>query len=345
MIVFNAAGAKGPNKNFMEMQYNDLQAHRRDPRHALPVAMFTNAGLKPGDLYQEFDDQVVEQFRLDEGEAILNRLMPLARSLPIGRTVLANARASDAGHFQTSMTGESPVVYDNVDYDTDKAIIPIHQNGFKRNWREGEQLSLENFNDAVIQQSEAIRTHRKGMVDYILDGTSITVDGIGWGGFRNDTRVDQIDLSAGAFAFDFTNAAGTATGAEYEAAFRALAQRRYIEQKVMAPATWFASNEIFWAMQADYSTQYPGVKIIDRLRTIPGVGEIVPSSKLTGNQLLSMPLSSQFVQPLVGMAVSTIALPRPMYNSPFAFDVVSAVGIQVKTDFESGNTAVQYASS
>ena len=106
MMIFNQALAKGNSANlaFMQQQYKDLIANRRDPRHALPSHLFANAGKMPGDLYQEFDDQVVQQFRLDEGEAILNRLMPLARSMPIGRTVLANARSSDSGLGRASPT-------------------------------------------------------------------------------------------------------------------------------------------------------------------------------------------------------------------------------------------------
>lgn len=345
MMIFNQALAKGNSANlaFMKQQYADLVANRRDPRHALPAEMFANAGKRPADLYQEFDDQVVEQFHLDEGDAILSRLMPLARSLPIGRTVLANARSSDSGQFQTSMSGEIPVIYDNVDYDTDKAIVPIHQNGFKRNWREGEQMSLEGFMDAVIQQSEAVRTHRKGVVDYMLDGSDITHDGVTWAGFRGDSRVDQVDLGAGGVNFDFTDSAQT--GEDFVAAWLTLAERRYITNRVAAPATWFVSNEIWWNMQRDYSAAKGDNTILDRVRAIVTVSEIVPSSKLVGNQVLSMPLSRDFVQPLVGMAVSTIALPRLNYRDPFAFDVVSAIGVQVKSDFESGNTAVQYASS
>src|SRR5690606_4069254 len=158
-------------------------------------ALTGNAGAAPFDLYQEFDTQVVRQFHLDEGEAILTRLMPLARSLPLGRLTSVFARASGMGGFKTSMSGEENVIHDQVNYDLDKAIVPIHQNGFKRQWRESETFGLEGFQDLVTMQQEAVRTHRKGLIDYFLNGTDVTFDGVGWDGFRNDTRVDQVDLS------------------------------------------------------------------------------------------------------------------------------------------------------
>ena len=348
-MIFNAKGVSGANAINMHQQYNALKAHRADPRHALPAevlqpnALKANAGIAPTDLYQEFDRNVVRQFHLDEGEAILTRLMPLSRSLPIGRLVDVYSRASGMGGFQTSVSGEINVIHDAVDYDQDKAIIPIHQNGFKRPWRQAAQFGLEDFQDLVVMHEEAVRTHRKGLIDYMLDGTDVTVDGVGWGGFRNDSRVDQIDLSSFGGGFDFTD--DTQTGEDFIAAWIALAERLYVTNKISAPAVRFVSNEIYWNMQRDYSSAKGDNTIMQRARAVPGVADIVPSSKLVGNQVLTIPLTSTYIQPVVGAAVSTIALPRPQYNSPLAFDVMSAIGIQVKSDFETGNKAVQYAAS
>lgn len=343
MLVFNQALAAGNPSNLtnMQRQYAAVNAHRNDARHALNPAFLANAGVNPTDLYRDFDTVTVRQFHLDEGDAILSRLLPLGRSLPVGRMISSYARASGMGGFQTSMSGDVEVSRDKVDYDFGDTLIPVHQNGFGTNWREADQLSLESFDDAAVKQSEAARTHRKGIVSYLLDGTDASYKGTTWNGFRADTRVDQVDLSAGDFAFDFTDSANT--GKQFVDAFTALAERRYVTQKVMAPATYFVSNEIFWRMAADYSTEKGDNKILDRVRQIPGVGEVVPSSALSGNEILSMVLTTEYIQPLVGMGVSTIALPRPQYNSAVEFDVVSVMGIECKLDFENGGTAIQHA--
>ncbi len=349
MIIFDKALAanNAANLRAMTSQYADVTAQRKDPRYRLPL--LGNAGVKPGQLYQEFDDNVTTQFRLDEGDVILNMLMPLARSLPIGSTVLKNARASDSGTFQQSMTGEQGTIYDGLDYDLDGTIVPIGQNGFKTPWREGQQLSLENFDDLSHKNREGIRTHRQGVIGSFMDGHKdnngvfIVEDGLSWQGVRNDARVDQIDLGAGGLNFDFTSA--VTTGPDYYEAFKSLSERRQTVQFVLDSCEWFVSPEIFWQMQRQYGSNDTQGVIMTQLMTIPGVGSIQQSSVLTGNQILSMPMQSRFVQPVVGMGVSTIARSRPEWNSPMAFDIVSAIGWKVVTDFENAHLAVQYASS
>lgn len=339
----NAAEAR-----IAQAQFKDLTAQRLHDG-AQFNQLVTNAGVKPTQLYQEWDSTTISQFRLDEGDNILNRLMPLSRPLPIGRVVLGNTRASDLGVFQQSITGEHGSVFDNADYDTDKTIVPISTVGYKRNFREGETLRLESFDDASIQQAEAVRTHRQGVVDSFLDGHKdksgqlITFDGVSWAGMRADTRVDQVDLGAGGLNIDFTS--GTLTGPDFYDGFLALSQRRYVTNKVQAPATFFVSPEVFWNANRQYGANDTQGKILDQLLTIPGVGEIVPSSKLSGNEVMSLVLSSQYIQPVVGMAVSTIAVPRVRWNDPFAFEIVSAIGWNIKSDFGSTNTAAQFASS
>lgn len=369
MIVFNQAAA-GVNLSAMQQQYRYINNMRSDHRHALNPALFgnlyvnasgvvttdrnvvdaqgrvigQNAGVRPADLYREFDNVTVRQFRLDEGDNILNRLMPLSRSLPIGRTQFEYAASSNLTGFQTSMSGELAQIYDAVDYDSQKTIIPVHQNGFKRGWREGEQMGLEGFDDAVIMQSEAIRTHRNGLIDYFLDGNAnVSQDGISWLGFRNDSRVHQVDLGAGGLNVNFTS--GSLTGEDAREAWIALRDQLTLENKVGVPATYFVSNEIISNFERYYTDNYGAGTILQQLKTIGQVADIIGSSKLTGNQVLAMPLQSQYVQPLTGMAVSTIALPRQRYNDPFAFDVVSAVGMRVTNDFGGVNKGVMYASS
>ncbi len=366
-MIFVNNGTDNPGQTaVMNSQFEELNNHRRFnannralPEHwfngplALPIqanaakGSVFNSGRRPADLFREFDNQTVAQFRLDEGDVILNDLMPLSRSIAIGRTVLENARASDAGFFTQSMAGEKGSEYDNVDYDTDKYIIPINQNGFKRSWREGNQLSLEQFDDAVNQQREGIRRHRNGVIDSFLDGhldkngEFISHDGVTWQGVRADSRVDQVDLSGGGMNIDFTS--GALTGETARAGWIALAERRYITNKVTVPATYYVSNEIFFNFARQYSNEYSAGSILQNLLTVPGVMAIKPSSKLTGNQVLSIPLSRNYVEPITGMAVSTIARSRPEWNSPFEFDIVSAIGWSIKTDFGGTNRGLQYA--
>ena len=66
------------------------------------------------------------------------------------------------------------------------------------------------------------------------------------------------------------------------------------------------------------------------------------TSKLTGNQIMGFPLDANFVRPLVGMGLNTVAMPRPVYNSNYEFVVWGAIGFQVRNDF-AGNSPAFYA--
>jgi len=345
----------------MNTQYKELGKHRsfnlkKDALgedfqqlfgNAMKEVFGLNAGSKPGQLFQEWDNQIVSEFRLDEGDVILNDLLPLSRMLPFGRTVLKNARSSDSGEFQQSMMGEHESYYDAIDYDTDGTLVPVGSNGFKRNKREADQMSLEDFADLNELRAQNVRTHRQGVIGSFMDGHRnkqgqlISEGGLTWAGVRADSRVDQVDLGGSGLNIDFTSA----TGPAIKSKFIELCRIRAVDNKVAEPATFYVSTSIYFHLMDDYSTAYEGKSILAQLLTIPGVAAIKMTSVLTGNQVLSMPLTSRYIQPLVGMAVSIIPLARPEWNSPLAFDIVSAIGWNVKTDFGSSNRAVQYASS
>lgn len=346
------------NRIAMQMQFNQLQMERKASKEVAQIndmfgalnaqhaGLTGNDGRKPFDLFREFDSQIVQEYQLDEGAFLLNRLMPLGRSVNIGRTVFEYARASDVGKFQTSMTGEHGTVYDNPDYDTDKTLIPFHDNGFKRNWREYEQLTLENFQDVMVGQQQSLRTHIQGQVSYILDGTDLTVDGTTWNGFRGDTRVEQVDLSSDPrVTFDFTDT--TKTGTEIRKAFKALVDILRLENKVGMAATYFVSNEILSNFENYFGLQ--GANDIQTtntsLKSITGVADIVGTSALSGNQILAIPLSSQYVQPIIALPTSTRMLSRQDIRDPYCWAIESAFGIMVKNDFEGKNKGAMYAAS
>lgn len=363
MIIFDESVATNQqNLQNMQRQYRMLNRMRRgfaanDARMFSESSLFqippeynwqgirVNAGINPQELFREFDRVTVEQFRLDEGDNILTPLMTLARSLPIGRTVYAFTRASDSGQFQSSMSGEVGTIFDNVDYDSDKTIIPVHTTGFKRNFREYEQLSLEDFDDLINLQREDIRRHRNGLIDTFLDGhldldgNTIQHDSTTWTGVRNDTRVDQVTGIV-----DLTSAVTTAEAIRNQ--FLALTQRRYITNKVTVPAIFWVSDEIWFNLQRYYTDDFISKgTILENLKTLTGVQDIRNSSKLTGNQVLSFPLQQRFIQPLVGRGVGTIQRARFNFNDPYEWETVSAIGWMAKTDFGGTNRAIQYATT
>lgn len=304
-----------------------------------------NTGLVPQDVYQEFDNVTVERFRSDDGDTFLNDLLPLSRSVSIGKLVHKFRRASDAGNAQTSMTGQLGVRIDQVEYNYDGTIIPIHDTGFGRNWREWNAQTSEGFDALVDDQRESVATLRRKLADNFLDGHKdndgnvIVVDGLSWAGMRNDSRVAQVNLGAAGVNFDFTDV--TKTYAEIEAAFKTVRNVLWITNNCEKDAVYYVSREIASNLERNSSESDGGLgKIINRLAQLMGVAAIKTSSKLSGNEFMAFPLDGMSVRPIVGMGLNTVAMPRPVYNSNYDFAVWGAIGFEVRTDYASRKCAL-----
>lgn len=340
------ANAEGHVQRAANAQQREVAARRRyfnelEKQHA---AMTGNAAaVIPQDVYREFDSITKRIMRNDEGDVLLNDLLPLARSINIGKIEYQFRRSSDSGNAKTTLSGQTPVLMDKAQYSYDKAIIPVHQDGFGREWRELEGQRSEGFDGLIDDQENSVRATRRQMVDYILDGSGVTFNGTTWAGLRNDSRVASIDLGAGGLNIDLTSAAVSA--ANVRAAFIAMRDTLRITNNAMGGVTFYVSREIKSNLERYYADDDAGFGTLEKaLLQLNGIVAIKETAKLSGNEVLLMVLSNEFIRPLVGMGVNTMAIPR---NTPFdAYNFITwgAMGLQVVTDYD-GRTGVAYASA
>lgn len=309
------------------------------------AGIHVNEGLIPQDVYQEFDNVTVQRFRSDDGDTFLNDLLPLSRSVSIGKLVHKYRKASDAGLAQTSMTGQIGVKVDQSEFSYDGSIIPVHDAGFGRNWREWNAQTSEGFDALIDDQRETVATVRRHLADNFLDGhrdkdgNLIVVDGISWAGMRGDSRVAQVDLGAGGVNFDFTD--NTQTYEDIEKAFKQVRDVLWITNNCEREATYYISREIASNLERN-SSEFANSenKILTRLSGLMGVAAIKVSSKLSDNEFMAFPLDSDLVRPVVGMGLNTVAMPRPVYNSNYDFTTWGAIGFELRTDFANRKCAL-----
>lgn len=311
------------------------------------LGLHVNEGLIPTEVYQEFDKDAVEIMTGDNGEVILADLLPQSKSVAIGKLVSKYRKTSDAGNPQTSMSGQLGVKMDRTDNIYDGALIPIHDAGFSRNWREYSAQTSEGFDALIDDNRETNISLRAHIVDNFLDGhndadgNAITIDGISWGGMKNDARVEQVNLGASGINFDFTDV--TKSYAEIEAAFKLVRNVMFITNNCDQELTYYVSRQIASNFERNSNESASTEnKVLQRLASLMGVKEIKSTAKLVGNEIMAFPTTGGMVRPLVGMGVNTIAMPRPLYNSGYEFTVWAAIGFQVKTDYN-GSTCAMFA--
>lgn len=338
LFAANASSKRQAQAQFKEVQELRIFANQNEQR------MFGNAAaVIPRDVYLEFDNVTKKVMRNDEGDTLLNDLLPLARAIDIGKIEYKFRRASDSGNAITTVSGQTPATMDKTAYSYDSAIVPVHQDSFGRQWRELAGMRSEGFDGLIDDQENSVRAVRRQMVDYILDGSTVTFNGIAWTGLRNDSRVASVDLGAGGLNVDLTSSSVTA--ATVRNTFKSLRDTLRITNNVAGQVTFYVSREILSNLERPYSDADAAFgDVLASIKALSGIADVKETAKLTGNQVLAMELSSSVIQPLVGMAVSTIPLDRRNPMDAYNFLTWGAMGIQVKTDY-AGKTGVLYAAS
>jgi hypothetical protein len=294
----------------------------------------------PQDVYREFDSQATAIMRADN-LTLMNDLMALAKSLPIGKALHEYRQSSDAGSSTTSMNGQVPAKLDKTAYTYDGAIVPIHAVGYGREWREWSAQQSEGFDGLIDDNENATRKLKDTIVDAIYDGSDVTFKGVDGYGIKNAANTQLSDLGAGGLNIDFTDASETAENIR-----NAFIQLMYVLRtgnNVTNDLTVYISREIEENFQRYYSSEDLAFgTLLENLNRIAGIKDIKTDAKLSGNELLFVALESRFIQPLVGMAASTVPVVRSQPFDNYNFLCWSACGLQIRAD-ATGKSGVLYA--
>lgn len=309
--------------------------------------MGNDAAVLPRDVAQEFDRQQVELMRANN-LTLLTDLMPLARSLAVGKIESIHRRVSDSGGAKRSLTGRTTVEIDKAAYSYDSTIKVVHQDGFGRDWMEMQSQRTEAFDALIDDQANSNRTVLDSIAEHIYDGALdengnvISYNGTEARGIRTSTKVAAVNLNAGGLNIDFTS--GAATSQAIRTAWIQLVKTLRVDNNVAGDITFYISAEIETNFQRFYGVDAgdTGKTIMQVLKELAGVADIKVDRTLSGNQVVGGVLNSQYIRPLVGMAVSTVPLFRANPMDAYNYMTWANVGLDIRTDF-TGKTGWLYA--
>ncbi|OAM80344.1 major capsid protein [Klebsiella aerogenes] len=292
-------------------------------------------------LYKAYDQTVLKQFEPNTEFTLLNDLMPLSRSVRLEESVYEYARTGGRGWAHTSMSGQIGAALDAKSYTFDGTMVPIHDSGFKFNWRDpvfNKGSALSSLADA---QAGSVDDVRRQYVDYIwegfrdADGNYIKFDDKTWKGLRHDERVAQVTLTV--------NFAISTDPKAMRAAAIALRDVLKLQNMQYGQQTWYVSSEIMsnWEQYFDVNSLRT---VLEEISKLSGIAAIKEDAELTGNEIVIVPLQAGVIAPIVGQAFGTVADPRQFYNSDYVWRTWGAAGLMVKQDIN-GHYSVIHASS
>lgn len=292
-------------------------------------------------LYKAYDQTVMKEFEPNTEFTLLNDLMPLSRSVRLEESVYEYARTGGRGWAHTSMSGQIGAALDAKSYTFDGTMVPIHDSGFKFNWRDpvfNKGSALSSLADA---QSGSVDDVRRQYVNYIWEGfrdaagNYIKFDDKTWKGLRHDERVAQVTLTV-----DFSTSTEPKA---MRAAAIALRDVLKLQNLQYGQQTWYVSSEIMsnWEQYFDVNSLRT---VLEEISKLSGISAIKEEAELTGNEIVIVPLQAGVIAPIVGQAFGTVADPRQFYNSDYVWRTWGAAGLMVKQDIN-GHFSVVHASS
>ena len=339
LILRQALARNSAEKRIMQGQWDELTAMRQNSLKDVEqlIHMTGNVARSPAEAYREFD-QTTKIEQVPAGEfATLTRLLQVSRPVSIGREVFEYRQASDAGRGQTSMSGQIGVKLDHVDYKYAGTVIPVHDIGFGRRWREVESMRAEGFDALVDDSREAERELIRTIDNYLWDGdANIVFKGNSWLGIKNDPTVANETLGV-----DLSAAASTAHDIRNEV--KRVRDVLYITNNCTKMLRLGVSREIMSNWENEFTVNDVGFgTILDFVKKLRGIEEIYEDSRLVGNQLTLAYMAQDGFHPVTGMGLSTYAVPRLYHNSDFNFIKWAAIGFLSRNDY-SGRTCALYA--
>lgn len=314
---------------------NTRRQHERNHAAMLAVhgrdLLVGNASPLPRDVWGEWDREAIEIQR--DVLAVYNDLASLTRNMPLGKLIHYFQRVSDNSQVHVSLDGRSKGSNDQPEFDYVGTPLPIIDAPFGFGWRQMLAAQTEGISLDSAARTNANRKVAEKLEDLMINGDAqIVVGGSQLYGLSNHpkraTRSTGVTLNA-------------ATGAQWVAEFKACIAGLQAKNFYGKVTFYLNYADWFYASTTDYTTNYPKT-ILERLREIEGVADIIPASKVPANDIIAVIKSREVLQVLNGMPMMTRALTRQNPEDDYNFVVLAAAALEIKYD-ANDNCGVLYS--
>lgn len=303
------------------------------------------------EFWNEVDRQVIQYRDQETGMEIVNDLLAVQTVLDIGKTVKSYNIAGDiADDVAISIDGQAPYSFDHTEYDNDGDPVPIFTAGYGVNWRHDAGLSSVGIDLVLDSQSAKLRKYYKKLVSYTLNGSDqIRVDSKPGQGLKNHRNTIKINLGSGAGGVNINLT--TATPEQIIAFFtKGAFGQTARNNKVEAYDVLWVSPEIWANLAQPYLIQLGtggstvAGTLLDAVKSFIPARAIRQTFALSGNEFIAYQRRQDVVTPLVGMATGVVPLLRLRPQDNHNFQIMGAMGLQVKRDGD-GKSGVLYGAN
>jgi hypothetical protein len=300
--------------------------------------LLTNAGVSPDEAYREMDDRT-QIIMNPAGEfATYQRINAVSKAVNLGKLDYTYRQASAQTGGKVSLSGQTGIITDAVEYKNAGTVIPIMDHGTKRDWREYLTFGADGFDTMVDDSREATLVLLRTANNYLWNGdaTVKSPDGRVWSGIKADTSLVQATTSV-----DMDDNATTGKAIVDEIA--RLRDLLRITNNCSQLIELAISREMmsYWE-RTPYSTTEPSFgTVLQQVRGMNGIASVYEDPMLSGGQELMMAyINLDGLHAVTGQAMSSYMDQRTKHNDPYVMVKWMAQGFVSKNTFSGQKCAL-----
>lgn len=300
--------------------------------------LLNNAGITPDEAYREMEQRTVIVADPAGEFATWAKLNAVSRSVNLGKLQYTYRQASEQTGGTVSLSGQTGVITDAVEYKNASTVIPIIDHGTKRDWREYLTFGADGFDTMVDDMRESTKVLMRTANKYLWEGDStvISPEGAVWLGLRADPSIVQQTTSV--------NMADAGTdGKTIVDEIARLRDILRITNNCSGLLELGISREMmsYWERTPYSVGQAAFGTVLQQVRALSGIAVVYEDPALTGGQQLIMAkIDLDGLHAVTGQAMSDYMVQRVMHNDPYTVVKWMAQGYIAKADFKGQKNAL-----